>query len=152
MAEQAEGCAEERRTPVCLRVGAHLCCALYSLSTRLAATESLQRKFKIHKELSDLIFYCQAVSFRDFGVSKAGPYQHMSSWPEKKAFSVIARSSGQPVEFNEYNNRQLSRVYPAGKRVDSSNYDPLPLWCLGSQLVALNFQTPGLRLPVFAPR
>ncbi|TNN59901.1 1-phosphatidylinositol 4,5-bisphosphate phosphodiesterase gamma-1 [Liparis tanakae] len=38
--------------------------------------------------------------------------------------------------------RPLSRVYPRGQRLDSSNYDPLPVWLCGSQLVALNFQTP----------
>ena len=54
-------------------------------------------------------------------------------------------------EFNEYNTRQLSRVYPAGKRVDSSNYEPMPLWILGSQLVALNFQTPGAPTASFVP-
>ena len=41
------------------------------------------------------------------------------------------------------NKRQLSRIYPNGKRVDSSNYDPQPLWNVGVQLVALNYQTPG---------
>uniref|UniRef100_A0A8C7HN16 Phosphoinositide phospholipase C n=1 Tax=Oncorhynchus kisutch TaxID=8019 RepID=A0A8C7HN16_ONCKI len=36
----------------------------------------------------------------------------------------------------------LLQVYPRGQRLDSSNYDPLPMWLCGSQLVALNFQTP----------
>jgi len=47
-------------------------------------------------------------------------------------------------EFNEYiafNNRQLSRIYPKGSRVDSSNYDPVPFWAGGCQVVALNYQT-----------
>ena len=42
---------------------------------------------------------------------------------------------------NRYSNQQLSRVYPKGTRVDSSNYDPQPMWNAGSQMVALNFQT-----------
>ncbi|KAI2594843.1 phospholipase C gamma 1, partial [Homo sapiens] len=42
----------------------------------------------------------------------------------------------------QYNRLQLSRIYPKGQRLDSSNYDPLPMWICGSQLVALNFQTP----------
>jgi phosphatidylinositol phospholipase C delta len=37
--------------------------------------------------------------------------------------------------------RLLTRVYPAGTRIDSSNYDPLPGWAAGAQIVALNFQT-----------
>jgi len=39
------------------------------------------------------------------------------------------------------NKRQLTRTYPAGSRVNSSNYDPVPMWNGGSQFVALNFQT-----------
>ena len=34
-----------------------------------------------------------------------------------------------------------SPSYPAGARVDSSNYNPTLTWYVGSQLVALNFQT-----------
>ena len=39
-----------------------------------------------------------------------------------------------------YNGRYLSRVYPAGKRVASSNYGPISPWKRGCQLVALNYQ------------
>ena len=35
---------------------------------------------------------------------------------------------------------QLIRVYPHGMRIYSKNLDPLPLWRVGSQIVALNFQ------------
>jgi len=41
----------------------------------------------------------------------------------------------------EFNTRQLSRIYPKGSRVDSSNYDPTPFWASGCQVVALNYQT-----------
>lgn len=37
--------------------------------------------------------------------------------------------------------RQLVRTYPKGMRFDSSNYNPLPMWGCGIQMVALNFQT-----------
>ena len=36
---------------------------------------------------------------------------------------------------------QLSRVYPKAQRMDSSNYNPMPMWNVGSQMAALNFQT-----------
>ena len=39
--------------------------------------------------------------------------------------------------------RQFVRTYPGGSRIDSSNYDPIPLWNHGIQMVALNVQTPG---------
>ena len=38
--------------------------------------------------------------------------------------------------------RQFVRTYPTA-RIDSSNYDPIPMWNHGIQMVALNIQTPG---------
>ena len=35
-----------------------------------------------------------------------------------------------------------------GSRVDSSNYDPMPPWILGSQMCALNYQTPDKAMQV----
>ena len=49
-----------------------------------------------------------------------------------------------------YNKRQLSRIYPRGTRVDSSNFMPQVYWNAGCQLVALNFQTLGKFLIVMA--
>lgn len=46
------------------------------------------------------------------------------------------------LTISTYNRNQLSRVYPKGQRIDSSNYDPMPIWCCGSQMLALNYQTP----------
>lgn len=45
--------------------------------------------------------------------------------------------------FLRYNKRQMSRIYPKGTRVDSSNYSPQPFWNVGCQMVALNYQTMG---------
>ena len=36
---------------------------------------------------------------------------------------------------------QLVRVYPAGMRIDSSNFNPLSVWSCGIQMVAMNYQT-----------
>lgn len=46
-------------------------------------------------------------------------------------------------DFLQYNRKSLSRIYPKGQRVESSNYDPYPLWATGCHMVALNFQTAG---------
>lgn len=81
--------------------------------------------------------------FAEIGTERAC-YRDMSSFPETKAEKFATRARGK--RFLQYNRRQLSRVYPRGQRLDSSNYDPLPMWLCGSQLVALNFQTPGGRL------
>lgn len=42
----------------------------------------------------------------------------------------------------------LSRIYPKGTRVDSSNYDPAPAWVAGNHLVALNYQTSDVPMHV----
>ena len=59
----------------------------------------MQIKMRIAKELSDLIFYCQSVSFKSFDDSRSRPYYVMSSFPEKKAMSLAlaAESGGQPL-------------------------------------------------------
>ncbi|EAS04565.1 phosphatidylinositol-specific phospholipase C, X domain protein (macronuclear) [Tetrahymena thermophila SB210] len=41
----------------------------------------------------------------------------------------------------DYHKKFFSRIYPKGSRVDSSNFDPLPSFISGSQIIALNFQT-----------
>lgn len=68
-------------------------------------------------------------------------FQDMSSFPETKAEKYVNKTKGK--KFLQYNRLQLSRIYPRGQRLDSSNYDPFPMWLCGSQLVALNFQTAG---------
>ena len=55
----------------------------------------------------------------------------MSSFGEKKAVQ-FAKEQGQ--QFVEFTRRQLARIYPAGTRIDSSNYDPVALWNAGCQL------------------
>jgi hypothetical protein len=44
-------------------------------------------------------------------------------------------------DYVKYTKKHLSRIYPKGLRTDSSNYNPIPHWNVGSQLVALNYQT-----------
>ncbi|RKO88566.1 phosphatidylinositol-specific phospholipase C [Blyttiomyces helicus] len=47
-----------------------------------------------------------------------------------------------PPSFNYTHNMQyLTRIYPATIRVTSSNYDPVPHWEAGCQMVAMNYQT-----------
>lgn len=67
----------------------------------------------------------------------------MSSLDEKQATLLLKEY---PIEFVNYNKHQLSRVYPAGTRFDSSNFMPQVFWNAGCQLVALNFQTLDLAM------
>lgn len=67
----------------------------------------------------------------------------MSSFDEKQATSLLKEY---PIQFVNYNKHQLSRVYPAGTRFDSSNFMPQVFWNAGCQLVALNYQTLDLAM------
>ncbi|XP_076132550.1 1-phosphatidylinositol 4,5-bisphosphate phosphodiesterase gamma-1 isoform X1 [Alosa pseudoharengus] len=107
---------------------------------KLEEGKIMERRKKIALELSDLVIYCRPVPFDEdkIGTERAC-FRDMSSFPETKAEKYVNRIKGK--KFLQYNRLQLSRIYPKGQRLDSSNYDPLPMWLCGSQLVALNFQT-----------
>eukprot|EP01114_Cavostelium_apophysatum_P013700 TRINITY_DN3379_c0_g1_i2.p1 TRINITY_DN3379_c0_g1~~TRINITY_DN3379_c0_g1_i2.p1 ORF type:complete len:538 (-),score=201.55 TRINITY_DN3379_c0_g1_i2:371-1984(-) len=92
---------------------------------------------KIAQELSDLT-HLKAVKFPGFTEYKKNKPWEMSSFCETKIGKFISKSSR---DYVEYNSRQLSRIFPKGMRVDSSNYDPVPSWNCGAQIVALNYQT-----------
>ncbi|XP_039174776.1 1-phosphatidylinositol 4,5-bisphosphate phosphodiesterase zeta-1-like, partial [Crotalus tigris] len=49
-------------------------------------------------------------------------------------------------EFVQHTVRFLTRIYPRGIRTNSSNYNPQEFWNVGCQMVALNFQTPGVQM------
>lgn len=96
------------------------------------------------EEMSTLVNYVEPVKFKSFEAArKRNKCFEMSSFVETKAMEQLTKS---PMEFVEYNKQQLSRIYPKGTRVDSSNYMPQLFWNVGCQLVALNFQT--LDLPM----
>jgi len=97
-----------------------------------------ERNMRIAKEFSDLIVYCRTAPFDPDRIP--GPYYEMSSFPETKVEKWASRTKAELLV--KYNRLQLSRVYPKGSRIESSNYDPMPYWVCGSQLLALNYQTP----------
>uniref|UniRef100_A0A8C5IB09 1-phosphatidylinositol 4,5-bisphosphate phosphodiesterase n=1 Tax=Gouania willdenowi TaxID=441366 RepID=A0A8C5IB09_GOUWI len=120
----------EQRRPASSVVGD----SLGTASSEVNATE----------EMSTLVNYTEPVKFKSFEVAaKRRKYYEMSSFVETKGMDTLKNS---PIEFVEYNKKQLSRIYPKGTRVDSSNYMPQLFWNVGCQMVALNFQT--LDLPM----
>ena len=64
----------------------------------------------------------------------------MCSFAEATAVALAKKS---PAAAVRHNRRNLSRIYPSGKRVNSTNYPPVAHWGVGCQLVALNVQTYG---------
>ncbi|KAF5889679.1 1-phosphatidylinositol 4,5-bisphosphate phosphodiesterase delta-3-A-like, partial [Clarias magur] len=91
-------------------------------------------------ELSDLVVYTCSVAFKGFDQAAKRPANEMSSFSESKALKHIKNSGKLFVRHNSW---QLSRIYPSGQRLQSSNYNPQDMWNAGCQMVALNFQTPG---------
>ncbi|KAH9630567.1 hypothetical protein HF086_016071 [Spodoptera exigua] len=55
-----------------------------------------------------------------------------------------------PMALIAHTETQLVRTYPAGLRIDSSNFDPVTFWSCGVQLVALNYQTEDAAMAVNA--
>ncbi|XP_047195932.1 1-phosphatidylinositol 4,5-bisphosphate phosphodiesterase zeta-1 [Hippoglossus stenolepis] len=101
-----------------------------------------KKEVVVAKALSDLVIYTKSVKFVSFSYSKDNQscYENTST-AEKKAHK-LARASG--ADFVRHNQKFLSRIYPAAFRTSSSNYNPQEFWNVGSQLVALNFQSLGL--------
>ncbi|KAF7669274.1 hypothetical protein LDENG_00203320 [Lucifuga dentata] len=98
-------------------------------------------KMKLAKELSDMVIYCKSVHFNGFEHAKDNQaFYEMSSFKESKALKLAETSA---TAYIHHNMDKLSRIYPAGSRTDSSNYNPVPMWNAGCQIVALNFQTPS---------
>uniref|UniRef100_A0A8C6XI77 Phosphoinositide phospholipase C n=1 Tax=Naja naja TaxID=35670 RepID=A0A8C6XI77_NAJNA len=116
-------------------------CKKSSMDEGTAGSEAMATE-----EMSNLVNYIQPVKFESFETSnKRNKSFEMSSFVETKALEQLTKS---PVEFVEYNKMQLSRIYPKGTRVDSSNYMPQLFWNAGCQMVALNFQTVDLSMQI----
>ncbi|KAM6954132.1 1-phosphatidylinositol 4,5-bisphosphate phosphodiesterase beta-4 isoform 2-T2 [Aplochiton taeniatus] len=98
----------------------------------------------IHPYLSAMVNYAQPVKFQSFDQAEERNIHHnMSSFNESVGLGYLKTNA---IEFVNYNKRQMSRIYPKGGRVDSSNYMPQIFWNAGCQMVSLNFQTPDLAM------
>uniref|UniRef100_A0A8C6ZLL9 1-phosphatidylinositol 4,5-bisphosphate phosphodiesterase n=1 Tax=Nothoprocta perdicaria TaxID=30464 RepID=A0A8C6ZLL9_NOTPE len=98
----------------------------------------------IHPYLSTMVNYAQPVKFQGFDVAEERNIHHnMSSFNESVGLGYLKTHA---IEFVNYNKRQMSRIYPKGGRVDSSNYMPQIFWNAGCQMVSLNYQTPDLAM------
>lgn len=71
---------------------------------------------------------------------------NISSLSEEKVMKQLQTNE---VDFINHNKCTFTRTYPGGKRIDSSNYDPMPAFATGCQVIALNFQTNDLNLQIY---
>eukprot|EP00742_Colponemidia_sp_Colp-10_P007340 GILJ01007899.1.p1 GENE.GILJ01007899.1~~GILJ01007899.1.p1 ORF type:complete len:946 (+),score=206.27 GILJ01007899.1:50-2887(+) len=105
--------------------------------SRSASSAEKQHKPKIAQALSDLVYLAGI----KFDLDKEAEVWKMSSLTEAK-IAKLGMKDGERL--SNFHKKHISRIYPLGLRVDSSNYDPCPSWALGAQLVALNYQTSDL--------
>ncbi|XP_028169476.1 1-phosphatidylinositol 4,5-bisphosphate phosphodiesterase gamma-1 [Ostrinia furnacalis] len=121
--------------------------AAQNASARSIQHKKMERTWRIAKEVSDLIVYCRSVAFNQQRLKTKGfVFTEMSSFPETKAERLMCVN--EVKFFVKYHTVQLSRIYPKGQRIDSSNYNPVPFWNAGSQMVALNYQTPDKAMQI----
>ncbi|XP_066500705.1 inactive phospholipase C-like protein 2 [Hoplias malabaricus] len=102
------------------------------------------KKFVLSKDLSDLVTLCKSIQFKDFPTA----FQSQKHW-ELCSFNEVFASrcaTDYPGEFVNYNKKFLARIYPSPMRIDSSNMNPQDFWKCGCQIVAMNYQTPGLMM------
>lgn len=107
----------------------------------LALQERRKQKQSHHSiapELARLTLF-HGTKFKNWPDSVRSPCNHMHSFSENKVRSKCRHK--QTFDWIIYNQTHMSRTYPSGSRVDSSNYSPLLAWSTGCQMVALNFQT-----------
>jgi phosphatidylinositol phospholipase C, delta len=101
---------------------------------------SNKNKSKIDPDLALLTLF-NGCKYKDFTASMQQPPSHMHSIGESKITKILDKSPVNAKLWQEYNVQHMTRTYPAGTRIDSSNYNPVVAWAMGCQLVALNFQT-----------
>ncbi|OCF55510.1 phosphatidylinositol phospholipase C, delta [Kwoniella mangroviensis CBS 10435] len=108
------------------------------LTRRLSIQGKTEKPDAFSPQLAELLVYTTGVKYKGF--SKLNEYE------TKEQFSVSERTAAKIVKENKadwvkHNFNHISRVYPRGTRLTSSNYDPTVAWSAGCQLVALNWQT-----------
>uniref|UniRef100_A0A8C1WQ00 Phosphoinositide phospholipase C n=1 Tax=Cyprinus carpio TaxID=7962 RepID=A0A8C1WQ00_CYPCA len=111
----------------------------YFMSVTVICFNRKKKTMKLSRALSDLV-YTKSVGTPDFEAQGGSSGRQVSSMSETKAHQLMQQK---PVQFMQFNQSQLSRIYPSPYRVDSSNFNPQPFWNAGCHLVALNYQTEG---------
>uniref|UniRef100_A0A8C6N977 Phosphoinositide phospholipase C n=1 Tax=Melopsittacus undulatus TaxID=13146 RepID=A0A8C6N977_MELUD len=109
-----------------------------------ARKKAKMKKVKIALALSDLVIYTKSEKFVSFEHSQGHQrcYEN-NSIGETRARKFVKHSAR---DFVLHTSRFITRIYPKGTRATSSNYNPQEFWNVGCQMVALNFQTPGVQM------
>ncbi|TRY96330.1 hypothetical protein DNTS_021829 [Danionella cerebrum] len=97
-----------------------------------------RKTIKLSRDLSDLVVFTNSVASQEC-LDEGSPC-NVLSFSETRAQNLVQHRAERFLNFNQ---QQLSRIYPSAYRIDSSNFNPQTYWNVGCQLVALNYQTEG---------
>ncbi|GAA5842020.1 hypothetical protein JCM5353_001096 [Sporobolomyces roseus] len=92
------------------------------------------------QSLASLLVYTVGVKLRGFNKKETYAPTHVISVGENRLTKML-KDEGARQDFISHNRGHLTRAYPKGSRVSSSNFVPHHMWAAGVQLVALNWQT-----------
>lgn len=99
----------------------------------------------VAQELSDMILYTRSYKLTELQhwdlYSFKLPVIYFCQIGSISEFSAGALIIKRPTDFAAHNVEQLTRVFPSFRKENSENYSPFPMWAVGIQSVALNFQT-----------
>ena len=129
---------------------------------------------KVSTDLTDMVVYCKAKpgginmtkikeSLRYIRLQKSKnldlkemygkpdnclDYDDITSINNENLAKVLIEAKYDMKLIQEFHRTVLTRVYPPAANFQSGNYNPIPHWQSGAQLVSLNVQTPGLPLQI----
>jgi len=117
-----------------------------ALATTTPTSPTQPTKREVAEALSD-VTYLNAVKLKDEKLALkvdqgGGASWEMSSLSETRVLTLAKSELRQKLM--QHNTRQLTRIYPMGTRIQSSNMDATDVcaaWNVGSHMVALNYQT-----------
>jgi hypothetical protein len=123
-------------------------------------------------EITDLVIYCQKrdtgldlkkihdsitmVNLKKrphgaYGMTKLHDHEDCIESHQMAAMdssSMLAKVTPNMKDYATYHEVILTRIFPTVSRVFCQNFNPIPLWNSGAQLVSLHVQTPGRHMQV----
>ena len=113
----------------------------------LDSNKKKSKTSNITPELSELGVYTCGIKYSTFSAPEARAYNHIYSFAEN-TFNNICKDVEAKHQLEKHNMRYLMRMYPAARRIDSSNFNPLQAWKRGVQMAALNWQTYDVNMQI----
>lgn len=112
-----------------------------------SSSSSIQNAPKpaLSPHLASLLIYTIGVKPRGFNKKETYLPSHILSFGENRLAKMI-KDELVKMDFIAHNRGHLTRGYPKGIRVTSTNFEPHHFWAVGVQLVAVNWQTFGAYL------